>query len=237
MTLKFKFWLEIIIVVLFGVGSGLFGARWENSKLIQSLNLELLGRSKNQPVIEEKKVVVQENKALIQSIQQVKKSVIPIGDKNGTTTANGFFLTRDGLVVTLSSCLPPKTLSDKVIGTPKINFQILKRSLHDDLALLKIKGDEFKTVDFSNEADTVLGERIFVLSSVFYSTSTRYVVNQGIITEIKPEYYSTNISSKYNLEGSPCFNIKGDFIGLAKKSKNNDLEILPFNIIKSFSGL
>ena len=235
---------EIIIVFIIGIIAGYLGSYLENTRFSKLLNLNQLA-SLRSPIIEQKKVIIQENQALTQAIRKVQSDIVPIFQfKNNTqeAIANCFPLTRDGLVVTLSTCLPSKSLSQIFIGKKTMSFQILKKDSLNNLVLVKIKGDGFQTSEFAKKEETMLGEEIFVLSSIsFFSTtsssSLNYIVDQGIISQIKVSSYLTNISSGNNLDGSPCFNDEGEFIGLAENQKNGHLIIIPAYIIKSFAGL
>lgn len=245
--MKFKkiFLIEIVIVFIFAFLAGYLGSYLENNNFRKSLSLDQFS-SLHRPIIEQKKVIIQENQSIKQAIGQAKSDVVPIFSfKNETQSlSNGFALTRDGLIITLSSNLPSKSLHQIFIAKKTIPFQVLKRDTQDNLILIKLKGDGFQTSEFANKDNIQIGEDVFVLSlssisssSSNSSTSLNYIVNQGIISQIKSDTYFTNISSKTNLDGSPCFNDKGEFIGLAENQQNGDLIIIPFYIIQQFAGL
>jgi len=236
---------EIVIIFIFGIFGGYLGSHTANVRFSKSLNLEQLLSSHHSPVVEQKKIIIQENKSLVQAIEKVEADIVPIfQDKydKKEIVGNSFSLTSDGLIVTLSTCLPNNNLSHLFIGKKTIRFQVIKRDLIHNLALVKIEGDQLQTSGFAREDDIKLGEKIFVLgltSSPIHSvtSSLNYMANEGIISQIGKDYYLTDISPKSNIDGSPCFNDKGDFVGLAEISKHNDLLIIPASVIKDFAGL
>ena len=236
--------VEVVLIFIVGITAGYIGSYIENTRFSKSLKLSQLVAPAS-PVIEQKKVIIEENQALNQAIQEVQLDVVPIfrmENHNPTVIANGFSLTRDGLIVALSASLPRKNLSNVFIGKKTVSFQVLKRDPLYNLALVKMKGDGFRTSGFINKEDVKLGGEIFTLSSTFLSvtsssSSLNFIVNKGLISQIKQNYYLTDIPAGENFDGSPCFNNKGEFVGLGENSKNGHLIIIPASVIREFAGL
>ncbi len=61
-------------------------------------------------------------------------------------------------------------------------------------------------------------------------------MNEGIIKSFESPLYKTNIFEKISLQGSPIFDIEGNFLGLAVIDSTGQVSILPNNEIKEFVG-
>jgi len=117
------------------------------------------------------------------------------------------------------------------------SFQILKRDLKENLALIKIEKTNLPTVAFANLEKLKLGERVFLVGMVFEKiTSPGLVVNEGIVKSFDENSIQTNIFEKIRLQGSPLFNIEGEVLGLNTIDSEGKIITIPISKIKSFSG-
>jgi len=121
------------------------------------------------------------------------------------------------------------------------SFQILKRDLKENLALIKIEKTNLPTVAFANLEKLKLGERVFLVGMAQppnggWVASPGLVVNEGIVKSFAENYIQTNIFEKIRLQGSPLFNIEGEVLGLNTIDSEGKIITIPISKIKSFSG-
>ncbi|MFA5729963.1 MAG: trypsin-like peptidase domain-containing protein [Candidatus Paceibacterota bacterium] len=213
--------VKAIIVVLLGVLGGTI--TWlfifkNQSSFIQVVN-------------KEEKIYIEENTALTGIIKNVKDSVVVLKTNYNKTEINGFgmVLTADGLVVTLAENIPQDSKANiSIKGEENIFYQVLKRDIGNNLALIKIDKNNLQTKGFFDFSKLEIGERVFILSNS---------VNEGIVKGFNDDLVKTNIIENETVNGAPVFNIKGEVLGIGYKDVNNFVNIIPVSKIKSFAGL
>ncbi|MFA5071980.1 MAG: trypsin-like peptidase domain-containing protein [Candidatus Paceibacterota bacterium] len=213
--------VKAIIVVLLGVLGGTI--TWlfifkNQSSFIQVVN-------------KEEKIYIEENTALTNIIKTVKDSVVALEVNYNQTKISGFgmVLTADGLVVTLAENIPQGSQANiSIKGEANISYQVLKRDIENNLALIKIDKNNLQTKGFFDFSKLEIGERVFILSNS---------VNEGIVKSFNDDIVKTNIIENEIVNGAPVFNIKGEVLGIGYKDVNNFINIIPVSKIKSFAGL
>jgi len=176
------------------------------------------------------------------AIEKVEKVVV--GVKTQTKTGkilegSGLIVTSDGLVVTLAELVPKGSDFSFFVDGELVPFQILKRDLEKNLALVKIEKGNLPTVSFANLEKIKLGERVFLVGVIFQNqkiTLPGYIVNEGIIKSFDENSIQTNISEELRLQGSPLFNIEGQVLGLNAITLDGKVIAIPISKIKSFIG-
>ncbi len=193
-------------------------------------------------VTERKEVFIQENVALEEAIEKVEKVVIGVRaeTKGGKILeGSGLIVTADGLLVTLAELVPQgSNFSFFVEGQPA-NFQILKRDLKENLALVKVEETNLPTVSFADLEKLKLGERVFLVGVTFDTqkiTPLGRIVNEGIVKSFDQDFIKTNIFEKNILKGSPLFDIEGKVLGLNTIDLEGKVIAIPISKIKSFAG-
>jgi len=189
-------------------------------------------------VTEKKETVIQENTALIDAIEKVEKSVVGVRTQVGEQVVEGagLIVTSDGLVVTLTDLVPQGSKFSFFVDGKQVPFQILKRDLAENLALVKIEEPNLTTVSFANLEKLKIGERVFLVGNVFENSKPVETVNEGIIKNIGEDFLETNISEEDSLTGSVLFNIEGEVLGINVIHEGNVLTI-PISKIKLFTGM
>ena len=188
---------------------------------------------------EKKEIVIQENVALKNAIEKVEKVVIGVKTKTKqgkTLEGSGLILTSDGLVVTLASLVPQGSTFSFFVEGKTAPFQILKRDLKENLALIKIEGSNLSTVSFANFEKLKLGERVFLVGVIFEKEEIKKIVNEGIVKSFDDNSIETNIFEKETLSGSPLFDIEGNVLGLNQIDSEGKIISIPIPKIKSSSG-
>ena len=234
---------KIIAIFLLGIFGGIFADQilWPyfvERPLFYQYRLE------QSPVYvtEIKEITIQENVALKNAIEKVEKVVI--GAKTVTKSqevleGSGLIVTADGLLVTLAELVPQGSNFSFFIEGQPANFQILKRDLKENLALVKIEKTNLPTVSFADLEKLKLGERVFLVGVIFDTqkiTPPGRVVNEGIVKSFSQDFIKTNIFEKNILKGSPLFNIEGEVLGINEIDSEGNIIAIPISKIKSFAG-
>ena len=201
-------------------------------------------------VTEKKEIImyVQENVALREAIEKVEKAVI--GVKTETVEGeilegSGIVVTSDGFVVTLASIAPFGSDFAFFVDGKWPSYQILKRDLKNDLALIKVEDRGLSVTGFSDLEKVRVGERVFLISMDFDNTGTtteaflppQKMVNEGIITLLGEDLIQTNIFDTSKVQGSPLFNIEGNLIGLSLVDEDGRVSAIPVTFIRPLIGL
>lgn len=191
-------------------------------------------------VTERKEVIIQENVALKEAIEKVEKTVVgvrteTVGEK--ILEGSGLIVTSDGLMVTLAELVPKGSNFSFFIDGQKTSFQILKRDLEENLALVKIGEGSLPTVSFANLDKMKLGERVFLVGVIFTDEKPLKMVNEGIVKSFDQEFITTNIFEKDTLKGSPLFNIGGEALGINTIDSGGKIITIPISKIKTFIGM
>jgi S1-C subfamily serine protease len=241
--------LKILGIFILGIGGGIFGSQilWPyfvEQPLFYQYRLE------RSPVYvtEKKEIIVQENLALKNAIEKVEKTVIGVKtetQKGKVIEGSGLVVTSDGLVVTLVELVPQGAKFSFFIEGEKLHYQILKRDLKENLALVKIEKTNLSTTGFANLEKLKLGERVFLIGRHLPTTrppeaqnlaGSRVVVNEGLVKYFSQDLIETNIFEKNNLAGSVLFDIEGNVLGINKINSEGQVVSLPVSKIKSFTG-
>ncbi len=190
-------------------------------------------------VTERKEVTIQENTAIIEAIEKVEKTVIGVRTEMTSgkfIEGSGLILTSDGLAVTLAELVPQGSDFNFFVNGEQPAFQILKRDSKNNLALIKIEKTNLPTVSFANLDKLKLGERVFLVATVFEKAQPSQIVNEGIVKSFNSDYVKTNMFEKYLIAGSPLFNIQGEVLGLNTIDLEGKVIAIPISKIKEFAG-
>lgn len=235
-----KIVLKIIGIFILGVFGGIFADQILWPYLIER-PLFYQYRLEQSPVyvVEKKEVTIQENLALKNAIEKVEKVVVGIKTqtKEGKILeGSGLILTSDGLVITLANLAPQSSDFSFFVDEKKVSYRILKRDLENNLALVKVEEANLPTVGFANLEKIKLGERVFLVGTVFEGAEIKKTVNEGIIKSFNEDLIETNMFEKNNLAGSPLFDVEGNILGLNTIDKEGRVSAIPVSKIKIFSG-
>jgi len=231
--------LKIIAFFVIGMIGGIFADQIFWPYLVERpLFNEYQLEQKPTYVVEKKETIVQENTALTEAIEKTEKTVIGVRSQNasGTSEGSGLVVTSDGLMVTLADLVPQGSSFLFSLNGKAVSYQILKRDLSKNLALIKLGESSFSAVSFANLEELKLGERVFLVGEVFNNKEAFKVVNEGIVRRFDSVLIETNISEKDVLNGSSLFNIKGEVLGLNTINSEGKVIAIPISIIKEFIG-
>ena len=231
---------KIILVFIFGIAGGIFASEilWPyfvERPLFYEYQLANIPISIN----ETKEITIQENTALQDAVERIEKSIIGIRTKTKAgkvITGSGIVVTSDGLMVTLSELIPRGEDFVFFVDGKTPNWQILKRDVKNNLALVKIEEENLPTVGFADFDKIRLGQRVFLSGIIFVKTDRLETVNEGIIKFFARDYIRTNIFEKSTLKGSALFNINGELLGLNTIDSEGKVTAIPITIIREFIG-
>jgi S1-C subfamily serine protease len=232
-------WIKIVFLAFFfGIFGGIFADQilWPyfvERPLFLKYRLEI-----PKSYVVEKEITIQENTALKEAIEKVQKSsfFVKTQMKGKEITGSGFILTPDGLAITLADLVPwGGKFSFWVEGKP-VHFQILKRDLKQNLALIKFEGKNFATRGFANFEKLKLGERVFLVANFKEEKGIEVLVDEGVVKSFNQNLVETNFKKDERILGSPLFNIEGEFLGL-NFVKDQKVFVIPVTKIREFSGL
>lgn len=235
--------LKIAAIFLVGMAGGIFADQifWPyfvERPLFYEYRLE-----KNPVYLTEvKEITVEENTALRESIEKVSKTVVGVRTEtveNKVLEGSGLIVTSDGLMVTLAELVPQGSNFSFYVEGEKVSYQILKRDLAENLALVKLGETNLPTVSFANLKFLELGERVFLIGTLFETVeaSPQRIVNEGIVKSFGEDFIKTNIFENHLLAGSPLFNIKGEVLGLNTIDFEGKVITIPITKIREFAGL
>ena len=100
-----------------------------------------------------KEITLRENTAITEAIEKTEKAVVGIRTETAggkILEGSGLIVTSDGLMVALAELVPQGSDFEFFIGSKKTSFQILKRDLKTNLALVKLADDNLSTVSFAD---------------------------------------------------------------------------------------
>lgn len=192
-------------------------------------------------VSETKQIIVQENTALVDAIENVSKSLVAIRAKNEAGViieGSGLIITSDGLMVAFADLAPQGyELNFFIDGEEGIPYQVLKRNAKLNLALIKLQKTNLQAVRFAELEKLKIGERVFLVGTFFDKGKPGKSANEGAIRNFTEDIIRTNISEKSNLVGSALFNISGETLGLNRLDQDSKIYTLPISKIRTFVGL
>jgi len=231
---------KIIGIFILGIFGGIFGDQilWPyfvERPLFYQYRLE------QSPVLvtERKEIIIKENVALKNAIGKVEKVVIGVKtetQKGKVLEGSGLIVTTDGLIVTLAELVPQGAKFSFFVEGEKVRYQILKRDLKENLALVKIEKTNLPTLSFADLEKLKLGERVFLVGAIFKKEKMEKMVNEGLVKYFDQDLIETNILEKNNLVGSVLFDIEGNILGINKIDPEGKIISLPVSKIRAFTG-
>ena len=233
--------LKIIAIFIVGIIGGIFADQILWPYLVERPLFYQYKLEKNPVyVTETKEITIQENTALTESVEKAGKTVVGVKTKTNEGTileGSGLIVTSDGLMVTLADLVPQGSGFSFFVEGKAIGFQILKRDLKQNLALVKIEGANLPTVSFADLEKMKPGERVFLVGAVFNDIQPSKTVNEGIVKSFDKDFIKTNIFEEKSLAGSPLFNINAEVLGINTIDSEGSVTAIPISKIKQFIGM
>ncbi len=223
-----------ILLVTLGFGGGLLALHLFSFGYIEKFLSE--GRSDIVPIqlIETREFTITENEAIVETVERVRRAII--GVKSPGTEGSGIIISSDGLVVTPAELIPAGASFSFHINGEAVPYEVRKRDLANNLALVKVEGNGLPTLEFAPNGPKI-GERVFLVGTVFDSQGNALKsVNEGIVKRIEGNRIVTNITEERKLIGSTLFDIRGRVLGISLVSANGEVTAVPISTIREFAG-
>jgi len=228
---------RIIIFFIIGIVGGIFADQilWPyfiEKPLFSEYRLE------QRPVYVTEQIFIQENDSLQDSIEKVNRAIVGIRTETKTKKileGSGLIVTSDGLVITLADLLPKDSKTTLFFDNKTITPKIIQ--IRENLALLRIEGENLSTVGFGDFNKLRIGQRVFLMGTSFSESGPYKTVNEGIIKYFDQDHtIHTNIFENENFEGSTLFDVQGNILGLNTFNKEGKMVAIPISKIKEFLG-
>ena len=161
------------------------------------------------------------------------RSVVMVYAKTsmGTSTGSGFFLTQDGYVVTNHHVIEGgTTLTITVDDGTEYSATLVGSNSSNDVALLKVEGDNFPAVQLGSSDALVVGDQVVAIGNPlgeltatqtvgYVSAKERDVNTSGFAINM----IQTDAAINSGNSGGPLFNMNGEVVGIttAKYSGNS----------------
>lgn len=198
-------------------------------------------------VTEKKEFIIQENTALKEAIVAVENTLIGVRTETvegEVLEGSGFVVTADGLIITLADLVPQGSDFSFYVKGKRVSYNILKRDIKENLALVEIEAEGLGTRGFADLDKVKLGERVFLIGATFVEDFlsvqpgyTGEIVNEGIVKKMTKDLILTNITEDVSLKGSPLFNISGEVLGINMVNEKGEVLAIPVSKIREFTGL
>lgn len=232
--------LKIFGIFILGILGGILGGQILQPYLFEQFFFYKYGLP-SPPVYINKteKIIIQENVAIINAVEKVEKAVIgvkTVTQKGKVLEGAGLILTSDGLAITLADLVPKGGDFDFYFGEEKLKYQILKRDLKENLALIKFEEKNLPTVSFGNIEKLKLGERVFLIGVIFEKEEPGKFTNEGIVKYFEENSIETNIFEK-KAAGSCLFDIEGNVLGLNYLNEEGEVSAIPVTNLRKFANL
>lgn len=233
--------LKIVAVFIIGTVGGIFADQIFWPYFIEKPFFYEYRLEKNPVYLtESKEIIIQENTALVEAVEKAEKTVVAVRTRTKAgqvLQGSGLVVTSDGLMVTLAELVPQGSDFNFLIDNSPVLFQVLKRDLNENLALVKISDAVLTTTSFARSDKLKKGERVFLIGAVFEEGITLKSVNEGIIKSFDENLIQTNIFEDDSMAGSPLFNIEGDALGINTVDSQGRVSAISITKIKQFIGM
>ena len=150
---------------------------------------------------------------------------------SGLASGTGFIITEDGYVVTNYHVIEGGTnITVTTHGNDEYSAEVIGYEANNDLAVLKMEGENFPYVTLGKSAELMVGDQVVaignVLSTFASSLTVGYVsgVDRVVDTEgVAMNMIQTDVAINSGNSGGPLFNMKGEVVGIttAKFSGNS----------------
>ncbi len=149
-------------------------------------------------------------------------------EREETEEGTGFIISEDGLILTNKHVVKDENADYTVFlsGGEKFEAEVLARDPMQDIAVLKIEGDEFPTVRIGDSDTVRLGQTAIAIGNalgefqntvstgVISGTGRRIVARGGYTVEVLDDVLQTDAAINFGNSGGPLLNIKGEVIGI-----------------------
>lgn len=149
-------------------------------------------------------------------------------DMEPTLGGTGFFISSDGYFVTAHHVIGESKKIQVVVGGETHAAEPIRADLMNDIALLRVNGDEFTALSVQPSRSVKVGQSVFTVGFPNISiqgTEAKYT--EGSINSLSgiaddPRLFQTSVSIQPGNSGGPLLNEHGDVVGIVL-SKLDDI--------------
>lgn len=191
-------------------------------------------------VFPKEEIIIEENQALVKRIEKAEKVVVGIRIKTvqgNFLEGSGLVLTSDGLIIALADIVPQGSVVSVWVDNEKVAFEIIKRDLEQNLALIRIDKQGLATAGFADLSKIKKGQRVFLVGAIFLKDRLEKVSNEGVIRYFEQNFISTNIFENQALAGSALFDTDGNVLGINTIENDGRVFTIPVSKIQDLAGL
>lgn len=187
---------------------------------------------------------------VIETTESAIKGVVAIETTDETVAGSGFFISKDGYILT-NRHVVSSTNSDYYVVThdgERLESEVVDKDPLRDLAFLKVEGEDFHILDLGDSNELRLGQTAIAIG---YSLGElKNSVSVGVVSGLVRDIWArsgwdveklkgmiqTDAAVNPGNSGGPLLNLKGEVIGvnIAKSSQGDNVGFaMPVNKIKS----
>jgi len=180
--------------------------------------------------------------SLVSIFDAAKPAIVQVRTE-GRGGGTGFLIDEDGRLLTNNHVVARDDAKVEVLLADGRHFPavVLQRNPRLDLALLKIEGDELKTLSLGDSTKLRVGEWVF---AVGHPWGQRWVVTAGIMSAMRTAKLGDDVTTHYiqsdvglapGNSGGPLLNADGQVVGINAMIFGGDLSVaIPSSVVKGW---
>jgi len=166
-----------------------------------------------------------------------------------TGGGSGFFISSEGIIITNRHVVRDENADYSVItdNGERMEAEVLARDEAQDIAFLKVEGDDYPVIDLADSDKIRVGETAIAIGyalAEFENTASKGIVSglhrrvtatDGVSLEVLENVIQTDAGINFGNSGGPLINIKGEVIGIntAKEIESGNIGFaIPINYVK-----
>ena len=166
--------------------------------------------------------------------------------KSGSGVGSGFFVRSDGYIATVAHVLEGmEEVSVRTAEGKSYPATVVASNTMSDLALLKIDGESFPTLQFGASGELLTGERVIAIGTpistdyagslctgevTYRMRSVKVYDESGRVLQKKMKLIQTNAELNHGNSGAPLFDEYGRVVGIVTMKLGNDTVGIGFAI-------
>lgn len=152
------------------------------------------------------------------SINEVNDAIITIKTENGH--GSGFIINPDGYAITSYHVIANNNIIEAMLrGGKPIVAQVIRTNPDKDLALIKLRGEEYNYLPFGEINNVKVGTEVYAVGTPL-SIGLSHSLSKGILSGIRERkdfdvtLFQTDASVNPGNSGGPLINMDGEVIGI-----------------------
>lgn len=170
-------------------------------------------------IVQEKTVIVDQTDKLSQAVSVNKGKVVKIYEKDTDEFVAFGIATQPDTVLTDAGVLDnEKKYIISISSSEFRDVEVVKLSGARAIAKLQLNSqNKLKTAEIGSEKDIKLGTKVFM-----FDNKELNAIKTGIVSQITPSLFSTDMNIKDIIPGTPVFDYEGNLIGMSTSVSRED---------------